>query len=190
MSTNKRHNNTVEAAKANGDPRSSSSRKKPRLSSVKAPDREEEQIEPVVVRDDRYRSPSGPIQPFRRHNQPIFISEEVRSSSRKKAPLSEHVQTFMPFSPNSYPYSGPARWFDVSPELHDAIPPTDDEMSFWKAEHIAFINSAAGLDGAHWIGKRPLGSGAFGTAGLWERRDENNVVIEVRRNLISILFKG
>ena len=190
MSTNKRQNNNEEALKANDEPRSSSLRKKPRLSSLKAPVREEEQIEPVVVRDDGYRPPSAPMRLFRRHYQLNFISEEVRSSNQNRAPLSEHTQTFMPFSPNSFPYSGPPRWFDVSPELQDAILPVDGEMSFWKAEHTAFINSAAGLEGAHWIGKRPLGSGAFGTAGLWERRDENNVVIEVSRHVSCILLKG
>ena len=190
MSTNKRQNNTDEAVKANGEPRSPSLRKKPRLSSLKAPDREEEQIEPVVVRDDGYRPPSAPMQQFRRHHQPTFISEEARSSNRNKVSLSEHTQTFMPFSPNSFPYSGPPRWFDVTPELQDAILPVDGEMSFWKAEHIAFISSAAGLEGAHWVGKRPLGSGAFGTAGLWERRDENNVVIEVCRHVSCIILKS
>ena len=65
------------------------------------------------------------------------------------------------------------------PDLLDAIPLADGETSYWKAEHAAFIKSAAGLDNANWIGKRPLGSGAFGTAGLWELRDENNLVTKV-----------
>ena len=69
--------------------------------------------------------------------------------------------------------------FDVSPWLRDAIPPDDDEMYFWEDAHTAFINSANGLENLNWIGKRPLGAGTFGTAGLWERRDENNALIEV-----------
>lgn len=85
----------------------------------------------------------------------------------------------IPPSPNSSPYSGPPELFDVRPGLPDAIFPTDDEMSYWKTDHAAFINSPAGLGDANWIGKRPLGSGTFGTAGLWELSDENNVVIEV-----------
>ena len=82
-------------------------------------------------------------------------------------------------SPNSFPYSGPPEQFDVTPGLQDAVPLADGESSFWVAEHAAFIKSAAGLDNADWIGVRPLGSGSFGIAGLWELRDENNAVIEV-----------
>ena len=82
-------------------------------------------------------------------------------------------------SPNSLPYSGPAAQFDVAPGLQDAIPLADGESSFWVAEHAAFIKSPAGMDNRNWIGTRPLGSGSFGTAGLWELRDENNVMTEV-----------
>ena len=82
-------------------------------------------------------------------------------------------------SPNSFPYSGPPEQFDVTTGLRDAIPLADGETSLWAADHAAFIKSAAGLDKANWIGVRPLGSGTFGIAGLWELRDENNVVIEV-----------
>lgn len=88
-----------------------------------------------------------------------------------------------PPSPHSYPYSGTPEQFDVSSELLDAIAPADGEMSVWKTEHAAFIKSAAGLEDTTWIGKRPLGSGTFGTAGLWERRDANNVLIEVLSRL-------
>ena len=93
-----------------------------------------------------------------------------------------------PLSPNSLPYSGPPENFDVSLGLRDAIPPDPGAMSFWTPEQAAFINSAAGLDDVTWVGKRPLGTGSFGTAGLWERRDEDNTVLEVPSHLQSLPF--
>lgn len=95
-----------------------------------------------------------------------------------------------PPSPNSFPYSGPPELFDVTPGLLDAMFLADDESPFWDTDHAAFIKSAAGLENENWLGKRPLGSGSFGTAGLWELRDDNNVVIEVLSDFCSVLLSG
>lgn len=126
------------------------------------------------------RPSSVPVQPFRLHPRRHFVSEGARPSKRNKRPTSGRQRRPRTLhSPNSFPYSCRPEWFDVTPGLADAIPPADGEMPYWKTEHAAFIKSDAGLDDESWTGKRPLGSGTFGTAGLWERCDENNAVIEV-----------
>ena len=100
----------------------------------------------------------------------------IGDDGRRPQPVS--LQLFV-FSPNSLPYSGPPESFDVSPGLPDALPPDLDKLALWKPEQAAFISSAAGLDDETWVGKRPLGAGNFGTAGLWERRNEDNALLEV-----------
>lgn len=182
MSTSKRHGSGSGAAtQSDGEHQSASSRNKRRLSSTRQLG--EDGTRPKRVQGNGYKPTSVPMQPFRRHHDAHIVSEGARPSNRNKRASFRGRRLrrlSLPFSPNSFPYSGPPEWFDVSPGLRDAIPPADDDdMYFWKDEHSAFIKSAAGLDHLHWIGRRPLGSGGFGTAGLWERRDENNVLIEV-----------
>ena len=170
MSSNKRRHSLDKATKGDGEPRLDFLRKKPRLSRAGTFTR------PIVIEDDDCKQPSATINSFRPHRQLISVSAQPKASNGIKQRPEESPTLF---SPNSFPYSGPPELFDVSPSLSDAIHPADGEMSLWKAGHAAFIKSAAGHSDSHWIGVRPLGSGGFGTAGLWERRDENNVVIEV-----------
>ena len=49
----------------------------------------------------------------------------------------------------------------------------------WEHPVAQFIASpiGGGLEG--WHGKRPLGKGGFGLAGLWQKLDENSQVIQV-----------
>lgn len=182
MSTNKRYNSLGENPEGYGEPHSASPQKKSRLSSIIEKDGEGSRQEPDVLRDGTYKPSSVPMQPFRLHRLLKFVTDGVRPSKRNKRPTSGHQRPRkvpnLP-SPNAFPYSDLPELFDVTPGLLDAIPLADGETSCWKPEYAAFIKSAAGLDDANWIGKRPLGSGTFGTAGLWELRDENNVVTEV-----------
>lgn len=134
------------------------------------------------VQRDGYKPNSAPLQRFHRRHGKKLVSEGARPSNRNKRAPFRRVwprKLSLPFSPNSLPYSGPPELFDVSPGLRDAFPPADNEVHPWEDKHAAFIKSAAGLDQLHWIGVRPLGFGGYGAAGLWERRDENNVLIEV-----------
>lgn len=50
----------------------------------------------------------------------------------------------------------------------------------WGKDWTKFIRSAAGgcLNG-NWVGVLPLGSGAFGRAGLWEKRNQDGKVVDV-----------
>ena len=148
------------AGEDNGENQNTSSRKTSRLSSLAGLGRNESNVEPNVIGDNGRRPQPVPLQ----------------------------LSTL--FSPNSLPYSGPPETFDVSPGLLDAITPDLDKMTFWKLDQAAFINSDAGLDDVTWIGKRPLGTGSFGTAGLWERRSRDNSTLEVLSHLQSLLSLG
>ena len=176
MSNNKRHNSLDKSTIGDAEPRHNFLRKKPRLSPVKDLKRDGKFLKSRVIEDDDGRHATASAQLFRPHHQLDVISAQARPfNSIKYRPN----KVFTPFSPNSAPYSGPPELFDVPPGLPDVIPPAEGELSLWEAGHAAFIKSAAGLSESHWIGKRPLGSRGFGTAGLWERRNENNAVIEV-----------
>lgn len=182
MSNAKRRHSLDKATRDDAEPRSNSLRKKPRLSSVKSLDRDGNFLKTTVIQDDGRKHASAPTQLFRPYHQLDLISVKARPSNRIKERPTK-VSTLI--SPNSIPYSGFPELFDVSPGLPDAISPVDGESPIdgewpsWDLGYAAFIKSPAGLSGSHWIGKRPLGSGSFGTAGLWERRDGNNNVVEV-----------
>ena len=174
MSTKKRRNSSNEAAKSNAKAQSPSPQKKPRLSSTIEVAGNMRNVEAAPSRELTYKPTSAPLRPFEPHGQQLFFSEGSRPNKKNKR-VTPRDQ-----SPNSLPYSLPPDWFDSEPELPHAVPLGDGESSFWKTEHATFIKSAAGLGNAEWIGVRPLGSGGFGTAGLWELRDEDNAVIEVK----------
>ena len=117
------------------------------------------------------------------------IPDEAAEGRRSKRANNNRDDTQNLPSPNSSPYSGPPELFDVTPKLPDKVFPTEGEWSYWKTDHVTFINSPAGLGNENWVGKRPLGAGTFGTAGLWELSDKNNVVIEVPSHCSIYLVK-
>ena len=56
-----------------------------------------------------------------------------------------------------------------------------DDITLWKDRAAQFIRSSAGITGSPdvWVGKRPLGEGGFGLAGLWEKIDSAGNVVDV-----------
>ena len=172
MSTRKRRNSSNEAAESNAKAHSASPPKKSRLSTIEVAGNIRS-VEAAPSRVRNHRRTSAPLQPYEPHRRKKFFSEGSRPKNRNKR------VTPRKSSPNSRPYSLPPHWFDSEPELPHAVTLADGETTFWNAEHATFIKSAAGLANAKWIGVRPLGQGGFGTAGLWELRDENNAVTEV-----------
>lgn len=55
-----------------------------------------------------------------------------------------------------------------------------DDYNLWSGLAAQFIRSASGLDpSAMWVGRKPLGEGSFGLAGLWERVDTEGTVVDV-----------
>ena len=69
--------------------------------------------------------------------------------------------------------------YDVPRDQKAAATAKVSDYEKWGSASAEFIRSFAGLDGG-WIGKRPLGAGGFGMAGLWERYDRDGTVIEVK----------
>ncbi|KAI9877553.1 MAG: hypothetical protein M1830_003601, partial [Pleopsidium flavum] len=63
-----------------------------------------------------------------------------------------------------------------------------DNAELWGEEAAAFIASAPGAHEPGWVGKRPLGEGGFGRAGLWELQDEEGNVRQ--RMVIKENMKG
>ena len=70
---------------------------------------------------------------------------------------------------------------EKSPQLVGRI--TVEDRQRWGKEIAQFIRSDADAEpepGAEWVGKRPLGQGSFGIAGLWELRDGDGNVTQVQ----------
>ena len=67
-----------------------------------------------------------------------------------------------------------------APESQDVMGnPNFDDSELWGEDIAAFIASAPGGYGPGWVGKRPLGQGGFGRAGLWELLDDEGNVLQV-----------
>lgn len=60
--------------------------------------------------------------------------------------------------------------------------PTLEDLAMWNSEASEFIRSSPGIYEAdfQWVGKQPLGQGAFGIVGLWEKIDQEGRVVDVR----------
>ena len=173
MSTNKRRNSSDKAATGTAKVYSASPPKKSRSSSIIEIAGNKRSVNIAPIRDRTFKPTSAPLQPFKPYVQQKFFSEGSRPNNRNKRVRSRNC------SPNSLPYSLPPHLFDFRPELPHEVPLADGESSCWNTEQAVFIKSTAGLGNAKWIGVRPLGYGGFGTAGLWELRDENNAVTKV-----------
>lgn len=76
-------------------------------------------------------------------------------------------------------FTTPQEDFDAS-DAEDVLgEPLSDDVGLWSQPPAQFIRSEAGLQG-NWVGKRPLGQGGFGLAGLWEKIDGEGHVVDVR----------
>lgn len=73
--------------------------------------------------------------------------------------------------------SDPVEAYDVAWNQKAAATAKGSDYEKWGTAPAEFIRSYSGL-GNGWVGKRPLGAGGFGMAGLWEKRDGNGTVIE------------
>lgn len=79
--------------------------------------------------------------------------------------------------------SDPVEAYDVAWNQKAAATAKVSDYEKWDTAPAEFIRSYSGL-GSGWVGKRPLGAGGFGMAGLWEKYDGNGTVIEVN-NIFS-----
>ena len=69
--------------------------------------------------------------------------------------------------------------YDVNESEGVMADPDPDNAELWGEEAATFIASAPGAHEPGWVGKRPLGEGGFGRAGLWELQDEEGNVRQV-----------
>lgn len=72
-----------------------------------------------------------------------------------------------------------ATLYDVDPDETAYGAPTAADLQYWTRSAAQFIRSSSGID-ATWVGKRPLGQGSFGIAGVWEKYDHNGNMVDVR----------
>ena len=59
--------------------------------------------------------------------------------------------------------------------------PSIVDYNLWRPQAAQFIRSESGIEDEEpgWVGKRPLGRGSFGMAGLWEKYDREGNVLDV-----------
>ena len=70
--------------------------------------------------------------------------------------------------------------YDVDPTESAYGVPTREDLHYWNRAASSFIRSSSGIDPT-WVGRRPLGQGSFGIAGVWEKFDHNGNVVDVRQ---------
>lgn len=75
--------------------------------------------------------------------------------------------------------SDPVETYDLALNHKAAATAKASDYAKWDIAPAEFIRSDSGL-GNGWVGKRPLGAGGFGMAGLWEKLDGNGAVVEVK----------
>ena len=78
-------------------------------------------------------------------------------------------------------YSQEVENYDVGPGVEAVGVPLARDIEYWGRAGVVpeFIRSQSGIEG-NWVGIRPLGWGAMGTAGLWELRGDDGQLVEVR----------
>ena len=69
--------------------------------------------------------------------------------------------------------------FDIKDNREVFGLPSPDDVKRWK-EGAYFIKSNSGLERSRWVGKRPLGQGAFGITGLWQQCNTDGRVKKVK----------
>ena len=69
--------------------------------------------------------------------------------------------------------------FDIKDNREVFGLPDPDDVKRWK-EGAYFIKSNSGLENSRWVGKRPLGQGAFGITGLWQQCNTDGRVKKVK----------
>ncbi len=75
----------------------------------------------------------------------------------------------------------PVEAYDATPQEETIGNPSLADYRLWTQPAAQFIRSKSGLEdsGSAWVGKRPLGQGGFGMAGLWEKYDGEGNMVDV-----------
>ena len=112
--------------------------------------------------------------PLRASNLGLEAAQSPTQSKSKSKTPSE------PYDIDEGHHSDPVEAYDVAWTQKAAAPANASDLEKWDTAPAEFIRSSSGL-GIGWLGKRPLGAGGFGMAGLWKKRDDNGTVIEVNK---------
>lgn len=111
--------------------------------------------------------------------RPLRVSNprlETPQSPRQSESISETPSE--PYDIDEGYDSDPVEAYDVAWNQKAAATAEASNYDKWGTAPAEFIGSSSGL-GNGWVGKRPLGVGGFGMAGLWAKLDGNGIVTEV-----------
>lgn len=138
----------------------------------------------------RTKRPDNRFQPYGAGRLPAERPIRVSNPGLETPQLPRHNEARSRISPEPLDDdegydSDPIEAYDVTRHQKAAATANASDYGRWDTAPAEFIRSSSGL-GSGWVGKRPLGSGAFGVAGLWEKRDNNGSVIEVRKGLLYV----
>lgn len=130
-------------------------------------------------------SPGNSVKAEAEETATVF-SPQLISGSQPPSPLERHY---------FFEVNDPYPHFESAAAVGDYVKklsgrPTADrskpEKSHWARKFTEFIESAPGLvkyakssDDTYWQGKKTLGSGSFGIAGVWHKLNANGESIEV-----------
>ncbi|KAL9600911.1 MAG: hypothetical protein Q9219_002846 [cf. Caloplaca sp. 3 TL-2023] len=120
--------------------------------------------EPV---DERGNSPSGPT-----HSR-LTPPPPAPPTIAPDPPLVEGRLETSHVNYEPMPYDAPVDAAITGP------PEPGDGLSNLNPEFVGFMRSKHGYEEG-WVGRKPLGKGAMGVAGMWEKRDADGNVIDVR----------
>ena len=131
----------------------------------------------------RTKRPGNRFQPYGTDHvpreRPPLISNpglEIPRLPRQNEPNSGNLPD--PHNVNQGYDSDPVEAHDVAWNQKAVAKAKVSDYEKWDTAPAEFIRSYSGL-GSGSVGKRPLGAGGFGMAGLWEKYDGNGTVIEV-----------
>ena len=110
--------------------------------------------------------------PIGKSTEPMFVRDPTTKGT---------VPIVGPGAPQAGDGNFPWHLYDVDPSESAFGVPSKADLKFWTRSAASFIRSSSAID-ATWVGRRPLGQGSFGIAGVWEKYDHNGNMIDVRQS--------
>lgn len=126
----------------------------------------------LPVSNPGVENPQLPTESESKSKAPSELSDEEHELSDEEQELSDQERDL---SDQERDESDPVEDYDVA--WRAAVSANSRDYENWGIDPACFIRSYSGL-GHEWVGRRPLGAGGFGMAGLWEKHDDDGTVIE------------
>lgn len=135
---------------------------------------------PGPIRNKRPREHGGSSTSRRVLVEETDDQDEEEQTTVKAAQIVQGIDPTDPVAPQRDP-TIKTESYDAGPEEGVVGMASIDDITLWKNRAAQFIRSSAGITGSSdmWVGKRPLGEGGFGLAGLWEKIDAAGNVVDV-----------